>query len=58
MPKSMGCRRVLRETKQSHYLCSVDGQIDFAIGIHGDHAVPDGALIAANFFWRKAICPL
>ena len=27
---------------------SVDGKIDFAIGIHGDHAVWDGALIAAN----------
>ena len=27
---------------------AVDGQIDFAIGIHGDHAVWDGALIAAN----------
>ena len=27
---------------------SVDGQIDFAIGIYGSHAVWDGASIAAN----------
>ena len=27
---------------------AVDGQINFAIGIHGGHAVWDGALIAAN----------
>ena len=27
---------------------TVDGQIDFAIGVYGDHAIWDGASIAAN----------
>ena len=42
-----------------------DGQIDFAIGIYGDHNVWDGASIAANlpigkwqFFVKRAIYPI